>query len=167
MLNLKIITREEGITIMRYTAKQVADWHLAHTSLSPQKLQRLLYCAYAWVLTLTNEDSHHLDNRLFNHHFEAWSHGSVLSEIYQKYHENGYQCIPKQVRTPKFSDDVEAILQQVWEVYGGYTADELESITHQEKPWRQARQGSLPLSTSSKVLSDQTIFDYYKRQSEY
>jgi len=149
----------------QYTADQVADWYLAQDSMSPKKLQKLLYYAYAWVLTLTNEDDHHLDNQLFNDHFEAWVHGPVLPEIYRKYREYGYHNIPKQVNVPQFSDEVEDILQQVWEEYGSYTADELESITHQEKPWRMARQGISPLNASSKELSDQAIFDYYMAQS--
>ncbi|VDG23480.1 Panacea domain-containing protein [Lactiplantibacillus mudanjiangensis] len=148
-----------------YTVDQVADWYLSHEDMSPKKLQKLLYYAYAWVLTLTNEDSHHLDNRLFNNHFEAWVHGPVLPTIYRKYREYGYHSIPKQVTTPHFTDEIDDILKQVWEEYGNYTADELESITHQEKPWQEARQNVSPLDASSAPINDRTIFDYYMAQS--
>jgi uncharacterized phage-associated protein len=52
-------------------------------------------------------------------------------------------------------------LFEVMDVYGKYTATELERLTHQEKPWRDAR-GSLPLDEPSRaVISLETMREYY------
>ena len=39
------------------------------------------------------------------------------------------------------SESIPKFLDQVYEVYGGYDADQLESITHAEEPWTKARNG--------------------------
>jgi len=147
-----------------YSVQQVATWFLSQASMSPKKLQKLMYYAYAWVLTLTNEDADHLDNRLFDVRFEAWVHGPVLKQVYRQYNQYGFSDIPQATQAPEFVSDITDILHQVWEVYGHYTANELESMTHQERPWQEARQDLSPLEASSRVLSDRTIFDFYLTQ---
>lgn len=132
--------------------------------MSPKKLQKLMYYAYVCVLTLTNEDANHLNNRLFDVRFEAWVHGPVLKQIYRQYNQYGFSDIPQATQTPEFVSDITDILHQVWEVYGHYTANELESMTHQELPWQEARQDLSPLEASSRELSDRTIFDFYVAQ---
>jgi len=147
-----------------YSVQQVATCFLAQSSMSPKKLQKLMYYAYVWVLTLTNEDANHLNNRLFDVRFEAWVHGPVLKQIYRQYNQYGFSDIPQATQTPEFVSDITDILHQVWEVYGHYTANELESMTHQELPWQEARQDLSPLEASSRELSDRTIFDFYVAQ---
>lgn len=144
-----------------YTADQVANWFLSRSSMSPKKLQKMLYYAYSWVLTLTNDSADNLQNRLFNDKFEAWVHGPVIRSIYGEYAPWGYSEIDKKVETPKFDPDIEDILKQVMDVYNKYTADELESITHQEKPWQEARKGLSPLELGKSNLNDKVIFNYY------
>ncbi|EGE9348465.1 hypothetical protein IBL91_003145, partial [Listeria monocytogenes] len=60
-----------------YTADQVADWFLCRKAMTPKKLQKMLYYAYAWTLTLTNDNPDDLKNKLFPEKFEAWVHGPV------------------------------------------------------------------------------------------
>ncbi|MFT8837561.1 Panacea domain-containing protein [Liquorilactobacillus satsumensis] len=148
----------------KYTAIQVANWFLSSSSMSPKKLQKMLYYAYAWVLTLTNDNKDNLDNRLFDDdRFEAWVHGPVLPNIYQEFKIFGYEEIPARKANDSvgFTPDIEGILKQVQEVYGGYTADELESITHQEAPWKNARNGYSPIELCQKEISDRDIYDCY------
>lgn len=61
----------------------------------------------------------------------------------------------------KFDKDTLDTLNQVWEVYGKFNGNELESITHQEKPWIEARKGLLPLDRSSTTIDNRIIFEYY------
>ncbi|MCZ3747079.1 DUF4065 domain-containing protein [Limosilactobacillus vaginalis] len=148
----------------QYTYDEVADWFLSkgEGKISPKKLQKLVYYAYAWTLTLLNDSAKGLDNRLFDDaHFEAWVHGPVIHELYNEYSKYGFNPIDKIVSQPHFTEDVEDILQQVWDVYGNYTADELESMTHQEEPWKNARKGLSPLESSSNKISDKDIFECY------
>ncbi|WP_125582657.1 Panacea domain-containing protein [Levilactobacillus cerevisiae] len=144
-----------------YSVQQVANWFLGQSSMSPKKLQKLMYYAYAWTLVLTNEDSQQLTNRLFDEQFEAWVHGPVLKQIYHAYNQYGFSEIPQRSQTTEFTPDVLDILGQVWDVYGGYTANELESMTHQELPWQEARGGLSPLEASNQKLRDRTVFDFY------
>lgn len=149
--------------ITQYKQDDIAKWLLSIMSMSPKKLQKMLYYSYSWVLTLTNDDINHLDNRLFDNQFQAWAHGPVLPQIYSKYKEYGFNDIdiPKEVDDIDFPNDILDILKQVIDIYGGYTADELESITHQELPWIDARKGLGPLEAGNKEITDKEIFKYY------
>ncbi|EGT1937145.1 DUF4065 domain-containing protein, partial [Listeria monocytogenes] len=94
-----------------YTAKDLANWFLAKESMTPKKLQKMLYYAYAWTLTLTNEKEDDLSNKLFPEKFEAWVHGPVIPEIYHEYKRYGYTNIPKQENTIDLDNkDIESIL---------------------------------------------------------
>lgn len=144
-----------------YKADQIADWFLNQQSMSPKKLQKLLYYAYAWVLTLYNDNPESLDNRLFNEQFEAWVHGPVLKSIYDEYKSYGYHQIKQIMSKPSLTPDIENTLEQVWDVYGDYSADQLESITHQEDPWKLARKGLSVAEAGHTKISDKIIFNYY------
>lgn len=145
-----------------FTAQQIANWLLTQQSMSPKKLQKMLYYSYSWVLTLNNEDSEKIENRLFEDDFEAWVHGPVIRSIYEEYREFGYNdIVTENSETVEISGDVLDILTQVLEIYGGYNGNELESITHQEKPWIEARSGFGPLDSCKVQISDKTIYETY------
>ena len=57
-----------------------------------------------------------------------------------------------------FSNNEKDILEQVWEVYGGYTANQLEMLSHQEVPWLNARKEISPEIASSNLIKDIDIF---------
>lgn len=148
----------------QYTYDEVADWFLAKGKgkISPKKLQKLVYYAYAWALTLLNDSAKNLTNKLFDDgHFEAWVHGPVIRELYDEYSKYGFNDISESKTKPIFAEDIEDILNQVWDVYGEYNADQLESMTHQESPWKNARKGLKPLDSGNTVISDWDIFNCY------
>lgn len=145
-----------------FTAQQIANWLLTQQSMSPKKLQKMLYYSYVWVLTLNNDDSENLDNRLFEESFEAWVHGPVIRSIYEKYRSFGYNdIVSENSKDVEIGEDVLDTLKQVMEIYGGYNGNELESITHQEKPWIEARADFGPLDACSVEISDKTIYETY------
>lgn len=92
----------------------VAGFFLAKGSMSVKKLQILVYYAYAWTMDLFHNSADALDFRLFTNRIEAWIHGPVIPDLYQKYK---YWCedIPKNNfdMTENFSSDVLDILNQV------------------------------------------------------
>lgn len=146
-----------------YSAEDIANWFLGKDSMSPKKLQKLVYYAYAWYLAFNNEAGNNAEQRLFNNAIEAWVHGPVIPDLYYEYKEYSYHDIDslKSHQVPRFDSDTEDVLEQVWEVYGNYNGNELESITHQEKPWIEAREGYGPLDRCNTRLDDNTIKDYY------
>lgn len=129
-----------------YIAEDIAKWFLGKEEMSQKKIQKLVYYAYAWYLAFSNESNNDTMNKLFNNRIEAWVHGPVVPELYDIYKENSYHNIEKlnPDEIPSFDEDTEDILEQVWEVYGNFNGNELESITHQEKPWKKLEKGTVP-----------------------
>ena len=141
------------------TVFDVADWFLGKDSMSPKKLQKLVYYAYAWVLTLMNENEDDLDVKLFDSRIEAWIHGPLIPELYHKY--RGEIVIPKKSNVPDFEKDIKDILEQVWDVYGIYTGNQLESIAHNESPWIEARGNCSPVNVCTNEITNRSIYRYY------
>ncbi|MFP7202228.1 DUF4065 domain-containing protein [Lysinibacillus halotolerans] len=140
----------------------IAKWLLSKDSMTPKKLQKMLYYCYSWTLALLNENADNIEVRLFEEKFEAWVHGPVVRNVYYKHRENGYNPIPM-IDEEVIIDNPEVldILEQVYDVYGGYNGNELESISHQETPWINAREGLQPYEATEREISDRDIFEYY------
>lgn len=150
------------------TIYDIADYYLAKEAMTPKKLQKILYYAYSWFLTLENEPDQGLTNKLFNEQFEAWVHGPVNYEIYKKYQDYGSDLIEKYTGKIKtFSQDVIDVLEEVWRTYGGNTAYQLEHFTHQEAPWLIARGDTPPMNRCRAVINDENIYNFYKNWIEH
>lgn len=52
-------------------AKKIAKWFLSKESMSPKKIQKLVYYAYSWYLTLMNDSVEYLNNKLFDEEIKA------------------------------------------------------------------------------------------------
>lgn len=147
---------------MKRTVFDVANWFLSKESMTPKKLQKLVYYAYSWYLTLVNESKDDLTAKLFTSRLEAWVHGPVFPELYKRYKEYSGEAIEQYDGTiEEFNEDAKDILDQVWEVYGGYTGNQLESITHRESPWINARGNCSTYEVCTNEISDADIFDCY------
>ena len=142
--------------------EQVTNWLLSHQSMTPKKLQKMLYYCYSWGLVFFNEDGSNIENKLFDAKFEAWVHGPVISDVYHEYKKYGFNEIDR-VPDPKLSleYDVEDLLKQVFNTYNRYNGNELEALTHSEQPWIEARRDASPLEPSHNVLNDKTIYEFY------
>ncbi len=139
----------------------VADYFIlkvdedAGDTMTNLRLQKLVYYAQAWHLALTNEP-------LFADNFEAWVHGPVIPHLYRKYKGYGWNAIPQDgVELPRLSDETREILDEVWDTYGPYTAKALETLTHSEDPWKDARQEYEPGTSSSRIIPQDTMRRYY------
>lgn len=148
-------------------ALDVAKWFLNKESMSPKKIQKLVYYAYSWYLTLMNESANELNNRLFEEDIKAWVHGPVIYSIYNEYRQYKYHDVEQStIDESIFTDDMLDVLNQVWDVYGDYSANELESITHQEAPWIKARGELGPIENGYDSIDDKIIYTYYLKQME-
>lgn len=145
-----------------YRVEDVIDWFLLKSPMSPKKLQKLLYYSYAWTLTLFNENSENLNNKLFDEVFEAWIHGPVIPGVYRRFKKYRYNNITKKPQEQVlFDEEIEDVLNQVWDVYGHFSGNELENLTHQETPWKNARKDLRPLDHCDVPISDKDIFECY------
>ncbi|MDO4166986.1 MAG: DUF4065 domain-containing protein [Eubacteriales bacterium] len=133
----------------------VAKYLLSKEPMSHKKLQKMCYYAQAWYLANYKE-------RLVPNRFEAWVHGPVSPDLYNRYRDWGWENIPIYRDKIDFEDrQTASFLDEVYKVYGDYDADELEKITHREEPWKNARRG-IPAGVYSRnpiLLSD--MRDYY------
>lgn len=148
-----------------YNIQHIINFFLSRGQMTPKKLQKLLYYAYAWFLTLENESIEELENKLFEDKFEAWVHGPVIPQVYEQYRNYGYREIAQfDGNLIEFDEDTLDVLNQVWDVYGHYNGNDLESLTHQESPWLNARNGISPLERCRNEITDIDIFECYIRR---
>ena len=150
-----------------YDVRVIIKFFLSKSDLSQKKLQKLLYYAYCWVLALLNESYEQINVRLFNERIEAWVHGPVIPSVYQMYKTYGVMNISRidNFDTSIFPADILDILNQVWEVYGKFSGNQLEVISHKEYPWINARNGLPPYEPCDNLILDKNIFDYFNEQS--
>jgi uncharacterized phage-associated protein len=95
------------------------------------KLQKLLYYAQGFHLAMRNEP-------LFADSVEAWSHGPVVPAVWHVYKSYSGSPIPPD---PNFDPEslpgeVRDLLDEVYSVYGQFTAWRLREMTHDDLPWR-------------------------------
>lgn len=143
------------------TANHVSDFFLAFCHkhgdvLTNLKLQKLVYYAQAWHLALK-------DTPLFPERIEAWVHGPVVPALYVRFKKYGWEPITAQVSTPAFNNGTAKLLEEVFSVYGGYSAWDLERMTHQEYPWRKARAGISPDEESHNVINHEDMRKFYRK----
>lgn len=144
---------------------KVAQWFLNKTPMSENKLQKLCYYAYAWYIVFFNDaeviKSEEDIKTLCDDDFEAWIHGPVCRRLHNKYRQYGWENIPTEAEKPSFDDNITDLLNQVWNIYGSLTADQLEHLTHQEDPWKMAREGVPFGEACTNRITPLSIFNYY------
>ena len=99
----------------------LADAFLSIESMTHKKLQKLCYYAKAWYLALYDEN-------LVMEPFEAWVHGAVQPELYQKYKPYGFSYIPRVLDTKNIPEEFLSFAREIYESYGALDGDELERL---------------------------------------
>lgn len=129
------------------------------TPVTNKKLQKLLYYAQAWSLTLKDEP-------MFKQDIEAWVHGPAVRDVYMEYKNFGFSPIKKKVdlENLKIPDAKIALLEDVWGVYGKFDGNYLEMLTHSEKPWQDARRGMEADVSSDKVIENDSMRAFYSEK---
>ena len=147
-----------------FTSTQIADWILSriHTdsgdTISPLKLQKLLYYCQAWHYTIFQEP-------LFEEDIQAWAHGPVVPSQYERFADTPrYANIDTstiEIVPPSLSRESEELLDEVMDIYGEHTAYYLEQLTHKERPWAETRGDLPPHEASKKVIPLDLMSEYY------
>jgi len=93
---------------------------------------------------------------LFTENIEAWTYGPVCPELYHKYknYDSKALPIPDSIDFSKYNADTKDLLDEVYEVYGQYSAWKLMNLTHEEPPWRNTKQGA--------IISHDAMETYFK-----
>ena len=118
------------------SAKDVADFFImkgnedGEEGITNLKLQKLLYYAEGFYLAIFNEP-------LFSEKIEAWTYGPVVPTIYHTYKDWGSKSITSYNKESigKFIDVQLDFLNEIWSVFGQFSAWKLRDMTHNEKPW--------------------------------
>lgn len=126
--------------------------------ISNKKLQKLLYYAQAWNLAIKNKP-------LFKDDIEAWIHGPTVRSVYIEFKKFGFSPITLAVEEKEIKDlEKDDLLNEVWQLYGKYDADYLETLTHNEKPWQEAREGLEYDESSNNIINQETMKKYYQER---
>ncbi len=108
------------------------SYHRRSSSLTPLKLQKLLYLAQGWSYVWDDEP-------LFLSEFEAWQYGPVSDEVYTCFKKYGRDEIPAYEGMEIIEDDdARETLEAIWDSYGSWSAFELVELTHRQLPWKEA-----------------------------
>ncbi len=140
----------------KYSIFDISDWFLSKEAMTPKKLQKLSYYFVAWGYALYNA------SLISDTVFQAWVHGPVSPELYNKYREYGWNDIEQKEDNSKlFDSKTLELLESVWFTYGDKSANELEALTHSEDPWKNAREGLKEMEPSDKPIDTEDMKEYY------
>ena len=133
----------------------LADAFLGIASMTHKKLQKLCYYAKAWYLAI-------YDTNLIHENFEAWVHGAVQPDLYQKYKAYGFGYIPKLSDTTHVPEEFPSVGREIYDSYGDLDGNDLERINHTETPWINARGGLKPWQGCNRIISEDDMKEYYR-----
>jgi uncharacterized phage-associated protein len=118
------------------------------------KLQKLVYYCQAWHLVWDDEP-------LFDDPIEAWAAGPVVRSLYSR-HRGRYSVDSWPWGKPKhLRKNERKTVQLIIESYGKLTGRRLSQLTHNEDPWRSARNGLAPTASSSREIPLTVMKAYY------
>jgi len=125
----------------------------AGQTLTPMQLLKLVYLAHGWTLGLYRRP-------LISDPIEAWKYGPVIPTLYNEI--RSYRSDPVSQPILGFHDtlssDEDAVVQRIYDIYGGLSGPALSRLTHAPgTPWSQTYE---PLSFGERIPND-VIQDYY------
>jgi len=137
----------------------VANYILTKTGkMSTFKLQKLCYYSQAWSLVWDDEE-------LFPEEFEAWANGPVCRELFEV-HRGQFSISAsdlvagRSIKSPTASqiETIDAVL----DYYGEKDGQWLSTLTHLERPWKDARANVAIGMPSSEIISKTSMAEYYE-----
>ena len=127
----------------KYETIDVARWFIRRNQISVDydggdplsllKLLKLLYYAEGCSLAARGYS-------LFDEKILAWDHGPVVEEVWRAYNKAPYNLEfgteEDLASVNKISEEDNAFLEEVFNVFGKYSAWGLRNKTHEETPWK-------------------------------
>lgn len=129
---------------------------------TPLMLQKLLYIIQGVFMALYKRP-------IFEEECMAWMHGPVYPEVYELFRDFKYNPIDD-ARFAILDGSVDAltveerkVIDLVVNTFGIYGGKVLEKITHDEEPWKNARNGYADNVPSNELISKESIKVYYEK----
>ena len=142
-------------------------------SITPLKLQKLLYFIQAWHIVNFNKET------LFEELPEAWVNGPVYRSVYntfktQFYRNDNFKAPPldeipqkleKMIELSSLSEDKQKFIFEVLEVYAPMSDESLIFLTHKAFPWNNARKGYSSIERCTNYISIEDMYNYYSKKN--
>jgi uncharacterized phage-associated protein len=140
------------------SCQDVAKYFLSLTDeesgelISNLKLQKLVYYAQGFHLAF-------FDTPLFPERIEAWTYGPVIPDLYRIYKDCGQCSIPPppDFDISKYDPQTKDLLDEVYKVFGQFSAWKLADMTHQEPPFENAYKRG-----AGSIISNESLIKYFK-----
>ena len=143
-------------------------------TISPLKLQKLLYYVQAWHIAKFEKEI------LFDTLPEAWANGPVYRDIYDQYKTTFFKNqniitmleeiqLSEQLQLKQNNLDLDAnqleLIMTVIDSYAKLSEERLVLMTHSETPWNEARKGLTPIQRCENKLAIDTIYNYFNKKN--
>lgn len=131
---------------------------------TPLVLQKMLYYVQGIHMVL-------FDMPLFPEKCYAWQHGPVYEKVYFLFKDFKYNPIDDNRfalfngRSKKLTENEKQVIDLVIQTFGRYSGKVLESITHNEKPWQDARKGYNSTEPSRVLIPEEDMKSYFEEIS--
>ena len=106
------------------------------SDLSNLKLQKLVYYCQGFYLAIFGKP-------LFQDNIEAWRHGPVVPQLYNNLRQYGRDPVPcfdtleDVIQSADFGENETQLMDEVYSVFGQFTAWKLRDLTHLEPTWKE------------------------------
>ena len=120
--------------VAAYILDEYAPMAKEHGPMTAMKLQKLVYYCQAWSLAWD-------EGPLFEEELEAWVHGPVVRDLFtlNRGQYQIHELAPDKGDLEKLREEQQETVDLIVEHYGPMKPEALTMLTHQEPPWRAAR----------------------------
>ena len=138
---------------MEINATRIGQYFLSkNEELTDIQIQKLVYYAYSWYMVA------HRGKKIFDEQPEAWIHGPVFRSLFNSMKSKDFFDLSE---VENICESNTEFLDKIYDVYGKYSGNELERMTHSELPWIKARNGLKPFEFSQNKINDKDIMICY------
>jgi uncharacterized phage-associated protein len=149
------------------SAVSLSHYILSYVPSNQLKLQKLVYYSEGWHLA-------YFERPLITDYFEAWVHGPAVRAMWDHYKKMGTNMLVDLRLKDEYNGKIRAYFNQVLnpqqlellgdviKEYGDKSSYHLEALSHNEAPWREARNGYAQSERSEAIISKETMKRYYQ-----
>lgn len=126
-------------------------------SMTAMKLQKLSYYSQAWSLVWDGKP-------LFSERIEAWANGPVVPDLY-RVHKGNFLLDKDFIQSGlinNLTNEEKETIDAVLKTYGDKTPSFLSELTHNEKPWKEAREGLALGERGNREITYASMAEFYE-----